>query len=181
MGMTLEELGNRIDEVYGGIDCVYIHWTGDDYDTCYNDYHLAINGDGSIEMTRPFDSTPEATWRRNSRSLAIALNCCKGAQLYRDGSTDFGDYPPTTEQVECLAQVIATISNHLHLPITRGLYMTHAEAAELDNYGPTTTCERWDLWTMPDSPEWGSGGGYIRGKALFYQKQWSDDGDRQNL
>lgn len=178
MSMTLEELGNRLDKAYGDIDCVYIHWTGGEYDQNFNDYHLCIDGEGNFEMTRPFTDIPAATWHRNYRSLAIALNCCKGAQLYADGRTNFGYYPPTEAQVECLAQVVATISDHLHLPIRKGLYMTHAEAAELDEYGPSTTCERWDLWTMPNSPAWGSGGDYIRGKALFYQKQWSDDGDR---
>lgn len=50
-----------------------------------------------------------------------------------------------------------------------------AEAAELDDYGPNTSCERWDLWVLPDTEEWGSGGDYIRGKALFYQNEWKKE------
>jgi hypothetical protein len=57
--------------------------------------------------------------------------------------------------------------------------MTHCEAAEKDDYGPSTTCERWDLWYIPD--EYGSngelvpGGDLIRGKAAYYQRIWNHD------
>ena len=50
---------------------------------------------------------------------------------------------------------------------------THCEAAEEDDYGPTTTCERWDLWYLPDIPateELKPGGEVIRGKAAWWQK-----------
>lgn len=50
-----------------------------------------------------------------------------------------------------------------------------AEAAELDGYGPNTTCERWDLWTLPGSTDWGSGGDYVRGKALYYKQEWENE------
>lgn len=53
----------------------------------------------------------------------------------------------------------------------------HAEAAELDEYGPNTTCERWDLWLLPDSKDWGSTGDYIRGKAIYYQNEWNQGDD----
>ena len=172
--MTLEELEQALRETNKTYDCIYLHWTADDYDSLYSDYHLCIDGEGNIHYTLDFSEIPVATWHRNSRSIAIALCCCKDATLYRD-STDFGYYKPTFEQIECLAQVIATISNTLHLPISRSFFMTHAEAAELDEYGPTTTCERWDLWTLPQSTNWGSGGDFIRGKALFYQKQWNEE------
>lgn len=171
--MTLEELAEELSNYREHFDCVYLHWTAGGYNTTYDDYHLCIDGDGNLYNTLDFSETSKATWHRNWRSLSIALCCCSGASLYTD-HTDFGLYPPTNAQIECLAQVIATISNTLHLPIRRGLYMTHAEAAELDEYGPNTTCERWDLWTMPESEEWGSGGDYIRGKALYYQKEWSE-------
>ena len=172
--MTLEELKEALEESEHTFDCVYLHWTADDYDTLYSDYHLCIDGEGNLHYTLDLNETPCATWHRNSRSIAIALCCCKDAILYQD-STNFGEYQPTDAQLECLSQVIATISNTLHLPIRRSLFMTHAEAAELDEYGPNTSCERWDLWTLPQSANWGSGGDFVRGKALFYQKQWSEE------
>ena len=171
--MTLEELYKELKKCPERFDRVYLHWTAGDYDSIFDDYHLSITGDGHLINNLSLDAPPAATWHRNNRSIAIALCCGKGATLY-SSYTDFGDYPPTEEQVECLAQVVATISNATALPIVKGLFMTHAEIAEIDEYGPTTTCERWDLWTLPQSEEWGSGGDYIRGKALWYQKQWSE-------
>ncbi len=171
--LTLEELKNCIERSAGAFDVVYIHWTGGGYNYHPDDYHINIDDEGTIYRTKDFREQPVATWHRNYRSLAIAIDCCKDAVLYGDGHADFGGCPPTDAQIECLAQVIAVISDALHLPIRKSLFMTHAEAAELDEYGPNTTCERWDLWTLPQSPEWGSGGDYIRGKALFYQDQWN--------
>lgn len=171
--LTLEELKNCIECAAGAFDVVYIHWTAGNYNYHPDDYHINIDDEGTIYRTKDFREQPAATWHRNYRSLAIAIDCCKDAALYGDGHADFGDCPPTDAQIECLAQVIAVISDTLHLPIRKSLFMTHAEAAELDDYGPNTTCERWDLWTLPQSPEWGSGGDFIRGKALFYQDQWN--------
>lgn len=169
--MTLDELRSELENAFGRIDCVYLHWTGGGYDDNEGAYNLSIDGGGNLTMTRPLTTAPAATWMRNYRSIAVTLNCCRDAMLYGDGRSDFGDCPPTDAQIECLAQVIAVISDTLHLPIRKSLFMTHAEAAELDEYGPNTTCERWDLWTLPQSTEWGSGGDYIRGKALFYQNE----------
>lgn len=172
--LTLEELKNCIERAAGALDVVYIHWTVGSYNYHPDDYHINIDDEGTIYRTKDFREQPAATWHRNYRSLAIAIDCCKDAALYGDGHADFGDCPPTDAQIECLAQVIAVISDTLHLPIRKSLFMTHAEAAELDDYGPNTTCERWDLWVLPHSPEWGSGGDFIRGKALFYQNQWGE-------
>lgn len=172
--MNLLELEEELEQFKGRYDCVYLHWSASDYDTLYSDYHFCIDGDGNLHYTLALSLQSAATWHRNYRSISICLCCCKDAQLYADGRTSFGEYAPADAQIECLAQVIATISNVLHLPIRKGLFMTHAEAAELDEYGPSTTCERWDLWTLPGSPEWGTGGDYVRGKALFYQKEWTD-------
>lgn len=172
--LTLEELKDCIKCAAGAFDVVYIHWTAGSYNYHPDDYHINIDDEGTIYRTKDFREQPAATWHRNYRSLAIAIDCCKDATLNADGSADFGDYPPTDAQIECLAQVIAVISDTLHLPIRKSLFMTHAEAAELDDYGPSTTCERWDLWILPGSTEWGSGGDYIRGKALFYQDQWKE-------
>lgn len=170
--MTLDELKAILEERPEYHNAVYIHWTAGGYDTTFGDYHLCIDGRGRLIKTKDLFDTPAATWRRNYRSIAIALCCGAGAMLYRD-HTDFGDYPPTDAQIECLAQVLATIKGTTGLPLRKSLYMTHAEAAELDEYGPSTTVERWDLWTLPQSQEWGSGGDYIRGKAIYYDKQWN--------
>lgn len=87
--------------------------------------------------------------------------------------TDFGEEPPTKEQIESLAKVVAVLCDGLGLEISEDVVMTHCEAAELDEYGPSTTCERWDLWYLPDYPggEMKPGGEVVRGKAIWYKQQ----------
>lgn len=173
--IDLGQLRDLVASAAGSFDVVYLHWTAGHYGQHPGEYHLNIDEDGSLWQTLNFQDSPKATWRRNWRSLAITLDCCAGAALYADGSCSFGDEPPTDAQVECLAQVIATIADVTKRPIRKALYMTHAEAAELDEYGPNTTCERWDLWTLPGSMACGSGGDYIRGKAIYYLNQWQEE------
>lgn len=175
--ITLDTLAARISAAVGTFDCCYLHWTAGHYGQHDAAYHLNIDRDGDIYQTLPFGQTPAATWHRNYRSIAIALDGCADSALYADGTVNWGSEPPTDAQIEALAQVIAIISNTSGLPIRKELYMTHAEAAELDGYGPNTTCERWDLWALPGSTEWGSGGDYIRGKALFYQQEWEAENE----
>lgn len=40
----------------------YCHWTGGDYNTDSDDYHICIRGDGTIINTLPLYMTPEATY-----------------------------------------------------------------------------------------------------------------------
>ena len=92
------------------------------------------------------------TWRRNSRAIGIALACCVDAVAYADGCVDFGNVPPTELQIDSMAKVVAVLCEELGLDINADTVMTHAEAADLDDYEPATTFERWDLWKLPDIP-----------------------------
>ena len=113
------------------------------------------------------------TWRRNSRAVGICLAGCYNAIPHRGYDTDFGKYPPTQAQMDVVAKIIATLCDGLGLPINYDHVMTHCEAAEEDDYGPSTTCERWDLWYLPDLPskEMKPGGDVLRGKAVWWKKQ----------
>ena len=88
------------------------------------------------------------------------------AEAYTDGSVDFGSVPPTRQQLETLARVVAVLCRGLDLPIDDDYVMTHAEAAVLDDYGPATTFERWDLWKLASADgTLQDGGALIRSKA----------------
>ena len=157
---------------------IYLHWTGCAYDADYPDYHFSIHADGSVEKTHDFDSAVAATYMRNSGSVAVALDCCADAVAYAGGGCNLGNYPPTSAQIECLAQVVAVIAGALDIPINLQHVMTHAEAADnldglypCDPYGPAHTYERWDLAVLSGDDDWMTGGDTIRGKALFYQQQ----------
>ena len=65
----------------------------------------------------------------------------------------------------------AAIADVFDIPVDVDHFMTHAEAADLDGYGPATTCERWDLAVLSEDDEWMSGGDILRGKTAFYLNQ----------
>lgn len=165
---------------------IYLHWTAGHYGQCYlNDYHVAIDYDGKIYVDSPLDEVLAHTWRRNSGAVGISLCCCAGAT-----TGDLGDEPPTSQQIEAMAQAIAAIADGLWLTIDRDHVMTHGEAAdsvdgiytwdESDCYGPQHTVERWDLqflgtdespYYTADHDDPSAGGNVLRGKALWYKNQ----------
>jgi hypothetical protein len=160
---------------------IYLHWTAGRYGQMYDDYHINIDQDGSLWVsTDDFSETLAHTWHRNSGSIGVTLCCC-----YQAGTADLGKYPPTAKQIEAMAQVVAVLAKALWLTIDRDRVLTHAEAADNidgllpvgDEYGPGTTCERWDLQYLgtKESPEWTidyddprTGGNVLRGKANYY-------------
>ena len=186
--MTLDEIRKAVSDVKDDIwraaidngrdPKIYCHWTAGAYDMDYSDYHFSIHADGSVVQTHDFSTRVEATYMRNSGSVAIALDACADAVAYAGGGCNLGNYPPTSVQIECLAQVTAVIAGALSIPIDIKHVMTHAEAADnmdslcpCDPYGPATTCERWDLAVLSEDDDWMSWGDTIRGKALWYQQQ----------
>ena len=172
---TLGEIAYDAKDANGYIDNIYLHWTAGRYGQFFDDYHVLIDADGTIHM--PADNLRikrNHTWRRNSRSVGIALCCGYGAVANAGYNCQFGDYPPTKAQIEAMAQVVATICQNANVSIADVL--THCEAAYRDGYGPYSGDPetRWDLWYLPDSAYDGrmrGGGEVIRGKALWYITQ----------
>ena len=166
---------------------IYLHWTAGRYGQMYDDYHVNIDRDGSIwASTDDFSETLAHTWHRNTASIGITLCCGYGAT-----TNDLGDYPPTSEQIDAMAQVVAVIAPALRLTIDSERVLTHAEAAdnidellpEGDEYGPNNGCERWDLQFLgtDESPEWTTdysdprtGGNVIRGKANYWKNKFEE-------
>lgn len=150
---------------------IYLHWTAGTYNTTYNDYHINITGDGEVIQTHDLTDIVEATWRRNTGSIALTLCCAYDAK-----PDDLGEYSPTDIQIEAMAQIVAVIAEALDIPIDIQHVMTHGEAADnLDGYeasppyGPDNGCERWDLAQLHTGDTWESGGDILRGKAIYYQ------------
>lgn len=165
---------------YGRDVKLYLHWSAGHYGQFFSDYHLNIDEDGSVyASTDNLAELKTHTYRRNSGAIGISLSCC-----YRATTNDLGPEPPTSEQIEAMAQVVAVLCKALDLTVDRLRVMTHAEAANnLDGinpgyedngypdgkYGPGYSCERWDLWFLPGVAK-GEGGNVLRGKAAWYQQ-----------
>lgn len=173
--MTIEDIKQELqyfkDDIYsqaaekGTTPKVYIHWTGGRYKQDFGDYHSCVHGDGTIVKTLDFDVRPSATWRRNSGSIAIALDCC-----YNATPDNLGDYPPTDAQIEAVSMLVAAVCKTLDMEINDENVMTHAEVADIDGYGIHSGDPdlRWDLLFLQDGDAWWSGGDIIRGKAIYY-------------
>lgn len=168
---------------YGREPKIYLHWTAGHYGQYYlNDYHIAIDYDGSIYIEHDLDEVLAHTYRRNTGAVGITLACCVGAT-----SDDLGSEPPTNAQIEAMAQVIVAVADGLWLTIDKNHVLTHGEAADNedgiyphDPYGPKSTCERWDLEYLgtgespsfnPYATDGSRGGDVLRGKANWYRNQ----------
>ena len=191
--VTLEELSMMASDAreaiwslaqdYGREPKIYLHWTAGHYHQKFDDYHVNIDQDGRIFVsTDDLSDVLAHTWRRNSGSVGITLDCCAGAT-----SEDLGDEPPTAKQIEAMAQCIQVVADALWLTIDMNHVMTHGEAADNvdglnthEDYGPQSTVERWDLQFLgtDESQEYttdyddpSTGGNVLRGKALWYKNQ----------
>jgi hypothetical protein len=178
INVSLSDLNDYCSRAVGYIDKVYLHWTAGRYNQQFDDYHINIDGSGNIYIDGELTDHKSHTWMRNGRAVGISLDCAYGAQWVND----LGNYPPTAAQIETLAQVVAVLCVDLGLPASISNVLTHAEAADNmdgfyahDPYGPTTTCERWDLWVVTQGDEPGSGGDVIRMKAKYYAQQWGSN------
>jgi len=167
-------------QAVGGYIKVYTHWTAGQYHQFFSDYHLVVDSGGELYTTVDDLSIHlNHTYMRNTGAVAVAALCAYDAT----SCDNLGPAPPTSEQVETIAQIIAILSQELDLAVDLPHFMTHAEAADnMDGenpgyapngypegkYGPANSVERWDFWVVKvgDSP--GSGGGILRGKAKWY-------------
>ena len=171
-----EQLHILAKKAKGGIDKLYLHWTAGTYGQVFDDYHINIDEHGEIYLTcNTLRDLKSHTWNRNSRSVGITLCCAKGAVLNYRWKPVFAGYPPTEEQVEQMAIVIAILCRELELEISFDTVRTHAEVADQDDYGPAKHPEdmRWDLYRLTDLPDCQNlcpGGVVLRKKARAYSK-----------
>ena len=192
----LEELAGEYREAlaaaaaeYGRETKVYPHWSAGHYGQFWSDYHVQIDKDGEIYVIADgeLDDVLAATWRRNTGSVSMCMLGCLDAD-----TNNLGAEPPTDAQIEGMAKAIAALCNGLWLTIDKQRVLTHGEAADNEDgiepheeYGPKSTCERWDLEYLgtlespkfhPWATDGGRGGDVLRGKANWYRQYWMDNG-----
>ena len=166
---------------------IYLHWSAGRYNSKFEDYHVNIDGNGNIFLsTDDLSEILAHTYRRNTGSVGVSLCCAYGAT-----SSDLGDYAPTAEQIETMSRVGCVLADALDLTIDKKRILTHGEAADNEDgiwcheeYGPKSTCERWDLEYLgtDESPRfnpWATdgsrGGDVLRGKMAWYRSQGLTD------
>lgn len=158
------ELKQKALTARGSIHRLYLHWTGATYTQLFDSYHLNVRGNGMVYGPRvPLTDRLAHTWQRNTGAIGLTI-CCG----YNATTENFGAYPPLLLQIEVLCRISALLLIGCGLTPSFETVRTHAEQADIDDYGPTTTCERWDLWMLNDKEPPGSGGSILRGKIAYY-------------
>jgi hypothetical protein len=120
---------------------IVFHWTAARYGQPFPDYQFCADSDGTIyqnEEADPGDTLPH-TWKRNTGRVAIAAMA-----MYNATTDNYGKYPITPKQIEAMAALAAKIAKRYGVKPDE--IKTHYDWAEIDGYGPSTNCERWDLW-----------------------------------
>ena len=164
--IKFEDLSQYTVPARGYINKIYLHWTGGHYGQPFGDYHLNIDLDGSLYTNmNSFMDTKAHTWRRNTGAIGISLCCCYGASIDREGNIDYGYEPPTPEQLDMMAKVVAKLCVEIGI-YTEGNVWTHAEVADFDGYGihDNDPDMRWDLYGL---------GWKIRQRAREYINEWT--------
>ena len=155
--VTLEELSTMASDAreaiwslaqdYGREPKIYLHWTAGHYHQKFDDYHVNIDQDGRIFVsTDDLSDVLAHTWRRNSGSVGITLDCCAGATSEDlgdaadnvDGLNAHEDYGPQSTVERWDLQFLGTDESPVY-------------TADYDD--PAT------------------GGNVLRGKALWYKNQ----------
>lgn len=159
----------------GQVKRIFLHWTAGNYDQCFDDYHINIDGDSHVYQTcNGLGEKKAHTWQRNSGSVGITLCCAVDASIGKN--VNFGSQPPTAKQIVAMAWVVALICQHCHLPIEYATVTTHGEIAIADGYGPSSGDPemRWDLLWVPnekDALNPRQGGVFIRDLASMFAKK----------
>ena len=137
---SLDDVRRLAHNARGIIDHVYLHWTAGWYGQCYDSYHICIDQHGEIYIMcdNSLTEVKAHTLGRNTGAVGVSLCCCGDASATADGSRiDLGSEPPTAQQIESLAEVVAVLADEFDLPLDTDEYvMTHYEAAKRDGYAP---------------------------------------------
>ena len=171
-----------------------LHWSAGRYMQYFPDYHINIDYDGSYYLsTDNFADILYHNYKKNSGSIGICL-CCG----YDATSSFIGPNPPTGEQIEAMARVIAVLTKALDIPIDTVHVPSHGQSADNEDfvldfgddtgfrngtYGPKSNCERWDLEYLgnEESPRFAPydqehrGHEIIRRKAKWYRNRYYGD------
>ncbi|MGH7709035.1 MAG: N-acetylmuramoyl-L-alanine amidase [Vulcanimicrobiaceae bacterium] len=147
----------------GPLHAIYLHWSGGDYRTLSDHYHICVALDDAdavaIHLTHDLqanlrDVRPPATesyaahtFGRNSFAAGLAVMGMRGAT-----PSDFGAYPLRVEMLDALCAVVRRLCERYELPADATHVMTHAEAALADGYFGCADDERWDIARLAPSP-----------------------------
>ena len=120
--MTVNELIALAKRAKGQINRIYLHHTGGLYKQNWieeKDYHICIEGDGTIRVNGELTDFKEHTWHRNTNAIGIAVCCAYRANPISKTEVDWNGYPPLPIQINQMAEVVAILASVLDLSLIR--------------------------------------------------------------
>ena len=147
----------------GDLRYVYLHWTGGDYATVYDAYHLCVGYDGKAPFVRlahdlranmrdvrgPAPGPYAAhTLGRNSFAAGVAVCGMRDANPH-----DFGAFALRADMLALLCASVAGLCRRYEIAVDPEHVLTHAEAAVRDGYFGCGAGERWDIARLAPAPE----------------------------
>jgi len=116
---------------------ITLHWQGSSHFPKHfpSNYHFSINGDGYIYYSDIWHQGKwgSHTYNRNTSNIGISCSCLLGGT-----EKNYGEYPPTTEQVNAMCFLTSQLVRLFRLPLSS--VKTHHDWARIDGYEG----ERWD-------------------------------------
>lgn len=112
-------------------------------------YHFVIRKDGTIELGRPMDTIGAHAYGENSHTIGIHV--C--------GNFDIGD--PTDAQIESCSVLVQWLALTYGLEINDATVVGHCDLM-------ATACPGESLYSQL---------GRIRGKSIWYEQNYNDDGE----
>lgn len=111
-------------------------------------YHFVIRKDGAIEFGRPMDTIGAHAYGFNSHSIGIHV--CGNFEVAE----------PTPEQIESCATLVAWLADKYGIDIDTDTVVGHRDLM-------ATACPGYTLYSQLQT---------IRGKAIWYQQHYDEDG-----
>lgn len=111
-------------------------------------YHFVIRKDGTIELGRPMDTIGAHAYGENSHTIGIHV--CGNFELAE----------PTPQQIESCATLVAWLADKYGIDIDTDTVVGHRDLM-------ATACPGYTLYSQLQT---------IRGKAIWYQQHYDEDG-----
>ena len=107
---------------------ITLHWTAGHYDQLFDDYHMCIDGNGTVHIMNDLDAYGAHCYHENSNNFGIATCSNVNASLNGDGYMGYSTYEPGPEpvnglQLEAMATLVYLCCVQWNIPLVKYLLM----------------------------------------------------------
>jgi hypothetical protein len=134
---------------------ITLHWSAGGYNTTFpKEYNFCITGDGFIEKgvdlkkQIPTAKSGSAAHTRNANSdnIGVCILCMKEGDESEAIKGNFGECPPTEEQLHSMILLVATLCKFYKIPVSKNRILGHGEWTTIKG---KVQRGKWDLNALP--------------------------------